>query len=197
MTLIYESAMVKENGIRCPSCRKIKPEEAFFKSSLKKNDYRCIECRKVQRKENLKNVRYLLNIYYQRQVHNKRGEPVHYSFEDFYKWALKNESFMSSFRYWSASGYKDAVKPSIIRVDSKKDFTFDNIRVVEKHLISEFKIDPRERPVTQLTLEGDYVATFPNAKVASEILGYKHYSGISSSCRGERKSSHGYLWKYA
>jgi hypothetical protein len=50
--------------------------------------------------------------------------------------------------------------------------------------------------INQYTIEGEYLATYPNAKVASEILGYKTYTGISSTCRGERKSAYGHLWAF-
>ncbi len=185
-----------KNTMYCSSCKDEKPLEAFYKSSLEKNDHRCKSCIRDGRRENTKNVRYLLNIFYMRQVHNRRGEPVPYSFEEFYKWALNNDIFMRAFRFWSESDFKDDVKPSIIRVNSKKGFTFDNLRVVEKHRITQFKIDPRARPVKQHSLDGVYLATYPNAKVASEMLSIKSYAGINGCCRGYRKSSHGFKWTY-
>lgn len=189
--------MEKETGIRCFYCRKIKQISEFYPSSIKRKDYRCIVCKKISRKENTKNLRFLMSIYYRRQVHNKRGEPVPYTFEEFYTWGRNNKELVALFRIWSETGYRDDIKPAIIRVDSRKGFTFDNLKVLEKHRVNEERVDPRARPVNQYTMDGEYVATFPNAKIASEILNFKHYTGISSACRGERNSSQGFVWRYA
>lgn len=186
-----------ENSIQCSSCKNEKPPEDFYKSSLDKKDYRCKSCINEYRIENTKNVRYLLNIFYMRQVHNRRGEPVPYTFDEFYRWALNNEAFMRAYRFWCDSDFRDDVKPSIIRVNCNKAFTLDNLRIIEKHRVSQVKIDPRARPVKQYSLDGVYLATYPNAKVASEMIGIKNYSGINGCCRGYRKSSYGFTWSYA
>lgn len=186
-----------ENTIQCSSCKYQKPKEAFYKSSLERNDYKCKVCKKENRKESTKNARYLLNVFYLRQIHNSRGVPVLYTFESFYKWALKNEVFIRAFRLWSDSGYTEDVKPSIIRANPKKNYTLDNLRVTEKHRINQVRIDPRARPVKQYSLDGVYLATYPNAKVASEILYLKTYSSITQCCKGYRKSSYGFTWTYA
>jgi len=188
--------MEKETGIRCSICKKVKSKEAFYESSLKKQDYRCKPCKLAQGKNNIRNIRCLINIYYLRQVNNKRGLPVTHTSKELQKWALNNKEFMDLHRIWVKNDYKDELKPSIIRIQSKKGFTFDNLVAIAKYQIRDKRSDPRAKMINQYTLDRVYVATYPNAKIASEILGYKTYSGISSTCRGERKSAYGYFWAF-
>lgn len=188
--------MKKETGIRCSICKKVKSEDNFYASSLKKHDYRCKTCKLIQGKQNIRNIRYLINIYYSRQVHNKRGIPVTHTSLELQRWALNNPDFKELHRIWVKNDYKDELKPSITRIHANKGFTFDNLRVIPKYQVRDKRSDPRARMINQYTLEGIYIATYPNAKVASEILGYKTYTGINSTCRGERKSAYGYFWAF-
>lgn len=51
------------------------------------------------------------------------------------------------------------------------------------------------RPVNQYTLEGIFIKTYDNAKIASEITGIDS-SCISKVCKKKRKTAGGYFWKY-
>lgn len=51
------------------------------------------------------------------------------------------------------------------------------------------------KPVAQYTLDGVLVATFPNAKTASEVTGAGR-SYISKVCLGKARTSGGYVWKF-
>jgi len=52
------------------------------------------------------------------------------------------------------------------------------------------------KPVSKFTKWGDFVCTYPNAKEAARINGWKHYSVICSCCKGREKSYQGWLWAY-
>lgn len=51
------------------------------------------------------------------------------------------------------------------------------------------------KPVSQYTLDGDFITNFPSAKVASEKTGANR-SYITQCCKERRKSAGGYLWTY-
>jgi hypothetical protein len=51
-------------------------------------------------------------------------------------------------------------------------------------------------PINQLSLEGEFIATFPSAKEANRKLGIST-SNISSVCNGNRPNAGGYKWEFA
>ncbi|WP_277407911.1 NUMOD4 domain-containing protein [Lacrimispora xylanisolvens] len=53
----------------------------------------------------------------------------------------------------------------------------------------------KNTPVLQFDMNGKFVKVWTSIKEAATTLGIK-YQGISRVCRGERKSSGGYIWKY-
>lgn len=53
----------------------------------------------------------------------------------------------------------------------------------------------RNTPVLQFDTNGKFIKMRTSIKEAASALGIK-YQGISRVCRGERKSSGGYVWKY-
>lgn len=48
--------------------------------------------------------------------------------EDFYNWALKNDTFLMLFKNWTEKNYDRKLTPSIDRIDPKKGYTLSNIR---------------------------------------------------------------------
>lgn len=55
---------------------------------------------------------------------------------------------------------------------------------------------PSAKKVAQYSLNGEYIKTYPCMNEAGRNTGI-HSSAISMCCRGKRKSSGGYIWKYA
>lgn len=53
------------------------------------------------------------------------------------------------------------------------------------------------RPVSQYTLSGEYVTTFPSAKRASEAVAGANRSYITQCCKKKRKTAGGFMWIYA
>lgn len=56
--------------------------------------------------------------------------------------------------------------------------------------------DGNSKPIDMLTIDGDYIRTFPSAHTVEIELGINH-SHISQCCRGTRKTTGGYSWRYA
>jgi len=51
-------------------------------------------------------------------------------------------------------------------------------------------------PVSQYTMDGEYVATYDCIKNAAHAVGARSHANISSCCSGNRKTANGYRWKY-
>jgi len=51
-------------------------------------------------------------------------------------------------------------------------------------------------PVSQYTLDGDFIATYPSAKRAAELVPAANRGYITQCCKGKRVSSGGFLWTY-
>lgn len=58
------------------------------------------------------------------------------------------------------------------------------------------KDNPNAKQIIQLTLGGDYIKTWGSAIDIKRELGY-HNSHICNCCKGKRKSSYGFIWRYA
>jgi hypothetical protein len=54
---------------------------------------------------------------------------------------------------------------------------------------------PLSKPVTQLTLEGEFIANYGGANEAARQLGV-HQASVSSCCNGKCKTAHGFKWQY-
>lgn len=52
------------------------------------------------------------------------------------------------------------------------------------------------KKVRQYSLEGEFIKEFPSASEIQRQLGFAN-NNISSCCLGKRKTSNGYIWKYA
>jgi len=50
--------------------------------------------------------------------------------EDFYKWALNNDSFNQLFEDYCKSGYERRLAPSVDRIDSSNGYSIENMEFV-------------------------------------------------------------------
>ena len=53
----------------------------------------------------------------------------------------------------------------------------------------------RSKQVFQYSMDGALIATFPSCMEAQRVTGFAQ-ANISACCRGERKQSYGFIWKY-
>lgn len=56
-------------------------------------------------------------------------------------------------------------------------------------------IQTKSIPIQQFTLDGQWLATYQSATIASQLLGISKTS-ITDCCRGKEPYAHGYAWKY-
>ena len=50
--------------------------------------------------------------------------------------------------------------------------------------------------VLQYDLNGNFIAEYKSAQIACQILNFCDKSCISKACLGQRKTAHGFIWKY-
>lgn len=58
------------------------------------------------------------------------------------------------------------------------------------------KLHPRSKPVIVYDLNGNYISEYESASLAAQALGIPLSPHIYGCLHGERKHSHGYIWKY-
>lgn len=55
--------------------------------------------------------------------------------------------------------------------------------------------NPKSKKAFQFTLDGNFIKVYPSCTAAARAMGAKTPSSIDSCCRGEHKTSYGYLWR--
>jgi hypothetical protein len=109
---------------------------------------------------------------------------------------------------WVASGYDKWLSPSIDRKDNTQSYTLNNIRLVKwrtnlenqkRDNISGRYLHTSSKAVDQLTLEGEYIKTFPSIAMAMRELTGKRssVSNITAICEGKWKTAYGFKWRWA
>lgn len=182
----------KCGNILCTYCMKYKPKKEFLQTNLNRHFYKCILCNYEYRKKNVNSL--ICNIY-THQKYRIKGE-LPYTVNEFSKW-LATTNFFDLYRSWVAFGYiKDNI-PTVLRIDTKKPYALDNLRVTIAKLARLTFSHMRDRKVIQMDFQNNELATFSNARVAASFLGVKCYSNIHEVCRGRRKTAMGFYWKYA
>lgn len=53
------------------------------------------------------------------------------------------------------------------------------------------------KPVSQYSLDGNFIKSYPSAKEAATAVGIKKSSQITYVCKGHGKTAKGYIWKYS
>lgn len=78
---------------------------------------------------NYRNMESRINGIQWRKAHLYEGKEL-LSREEFYDWAMNQDSFHRLFDEWVMSGYDRKLSPSVDRVDSSKGYTIDNMEWV-------------------------------------------------------------------
>lgn len=184
-----------EDKILCSKCNEYKSPEEFCPSSLKKRYWCCKVCLKKYRTKAKSRINFLIDSIY---FHQTQRNEVNYSWEEFANWVMNNKKFMSLYSTWlTFDKHKDLV-PSIIRKDPNKSFTLDNLFVATVKETKTIINRKRSKPIIQIDPKtGQEIARFDNACSAAKILNFKRYTNIRNVCIGGRKTSYGYIWKYA
>jgi hypothetical protein len=183
-----------KNEILCTYCVTYKHKEDFLSCNLDRKYYICVRCEYKRRKRNVGDVNRLIDNIFN---HQKKSGEVLYTWDQFCDWLMKKTNFMVVYQTWKSFRFEKWYTPTVLRLDASKPFSLDNLRVTTAKSARELNVRKRERRVIQMDVEGKDLATYPNARVAAELLNYKNYPKIHESCKGLRKSAAGFKWRYA
>ena len=127
----------------------------------------------------------------------KERRPVLYYLEDLISKFIDDKKFNRLFNEWVKSGYVKNRKPSIDRINFKKDYTIDNIEVKTWE-------DNRYKQRMEIKLiNGKRVGAFKDSVLIKEFINQRiaadwagcFQASISSACR-KNKIINGYEWKF-
>lgn len=99
---------------------------------------------------------------------------------------------------WNRDNAKDMDKPSIDRIDSDKNYEFDNCRFIELYdNIGKMNHENKCKSILQLDLNGNLIKEWSSVIIASQELKLNR-GNIASCARGvhNRKSVGGFIWRY-
>lgn len=142
----------------------------------------------------------------QRTRSKKRGHKMPtYTFDELSKWVLNNPKWNTLLEKWEESNYETKHKPSIDRKDNTRGYSFDNIQLITwEDNFKNAKNDQKNgvlnsgnelRPVIKLSLNGEYISEYISVRGAGRENKI-NYQLIYRVCKGRRKSTGGFKWKY-
>lgn len=196
MMTCYKEVKFKNNLVLCTKCKKYKEKECFNKSCLQNKHYICKECITKYRNTRKANVNRLIDNAYFHQVHSKFKADVLYTWIEFSSWLLNQSEFNKLYQIWIESDCNKDLTPTIIRLDSAKTYSLDNLTITTSRKARLSNVKKRSRTVVQMDKDGKMIAIFQNARVAAKMLNIKLYQNIHNTCTGQRKTCHGFKWKY-
>ena len=95
-------------------------------------------------------------------------------------------------KLWERDNAGSMKMPSIDRKDNAGNYTFDNCRFME---LRENVIKDKYKPVLQLSIDGEILASFPSVNEAAKKHKI-HASKISLVLHSKGKTAAGFVWKF-
>lgn len=97
---------------------------------------------------------------------------------------------------WCTYKYNTNYGTARERMVKNHDYTLSTCKRLEDKNIGKKISKAKCKPVIQLSLDGEYINSYPGAKIAGQFFGKNAGVSISSACRGEQKSAFGFKWVY-
>lgn len=195
----------------CPKCSLKLPVEAFPKSKARPDGlgYMCRKCAVLATQSRQKTQEGLVKKIYhnQRMTTGKMGRPApNYSEKELYDWAV-SKGLEQMWQTWRNSGYDRWLSPSVDRLDNNLSYSLNNIQLVTwRENLNNQKaqnragthLHPGSKGVDQLTLEGDFIRSYPSAAIASRaMVGHnRNISNITLVCHGKWPTAYGHKWRF-
>jgi hypothetical protein len=108
---------------------------------------------------------------------------------------IKNLLSLDDLKVLWARDNADLIKrPSIDRLNSNKDYCFDNCRFIEFNKNTQERNKRFSKTILQFTLDGNFIREWDSVSMASKRLKI-NISGISNAINFKNKTAGGYLWK--
>lgn len=198
--------------IHCTTCNQTKTPDCFSRGKIWKNNTlgKCKPCVVKATQAQQRTVPGLIKkiFHNQKMTTTKMGRPLpQYTETELLQWALQ-QGLEKLYQSWKTSGYDKWVSPSIDRKDNTQSYTLDNIRLItwrenldnQKSMnVSGEYLHTGSKAVDQLTLEGEYLQTYPSIACAMrDVAGHrKGVSNITSVCENKWPTAYGFKWRWA
>lgn len=165
----------------------------------------CRKCNKLNCKERRNTKAGLFSLAYSGQLTSSkvRGHiPPNYTKSELSAWMESQPNFNQLFLAWVDSNYNRWLKPSPDRLNEELPYTFSNLRLTtwgdNAEAFKQKKVQHGVgdcRAVHQF-LNGTLIQTFHSLHEAERQTGAAS-GNILRCCRGEYKTSKGFVWRYA
>ena len=202
---------------KCIICKVEKPLSEYTPRKDRPCGYdgRCKECnrKRGEKIRHSKNGLISTIIRDQRKASKHRGHtPPTYTLDELKNWVFSQPNFETLFNEWVASGFNRFKTPSIDRIDEKKGYNFDNIRLTTwrdnldkqslKHRAGINTKKAKEHKAVKATHlhsgETLFFCSMSSAERYFRAKGLPAYQGsISAVCRGRNKKHLDYKWEFA
>ena len=127
-----------------------------------------------------------------------------YSLSELEQWVRSQDTFFSLAKAWKESNFNKWLKPSCDRVDNNLPYTFANMQLMttkencDKYCneVVNGTADKNLKAVHQFSVEGTFIAAYHSINEACRQTACSP-GNLLRCCRGEYKTSKGYVWRYA
>ena len=197
-----------ETSKTCTKCKKIKELKLFYKKKASKDGYdpACKQCNNDIVDKHFKTKNGILSRIYGAQKTNskqRKHSPPTYTKQELKEWLFNQKLFHELFDKWVDSGYLKDLKPSIDRKDDYKGYTLLNIQLMTWDENNSKGYSDRKngintkqnRAIFQYDLNNKLIKEYSSIKDASIELSIDA-GNICDTCKGNRNSAGGYIWKY-
>jgi len=193
----------------CSGCKEEKETTEFHKNSYSPDGFKaqCKVCLKKSNKEYYQTKPGLITKLYggTRSRSKKREQPMPtFTKEELTKWLENETEFSDLYSAWVGSSFSTDLIPSIDRLSSYGDYTFDNMQLITWKENLENNVNDHvegngknNKPVTQYTKEGTLVEEHLSVQLAATKTGINK-TGIILCCQEHKNYSHagGFKWNY-
>ena len=137
----------------------------------------------------------LTNMY----QHMKNRHKISFSLKEFQDRFISDKKFIRIYNEWVKSGYDKQFKPSLDRIDNKKEYTQENTQMMSwsENRFKQSKLDGKKgRKPKVIQLKGNKVINiFQSQRHCVKELGISQ-GNLSSVLNGKRKYVNGYKFIY-
>ena len=135
------------------------------------------------------------------QRSKRRGHELPtFTMAEFRSWTLSQENFLSLWDAWAKEGCPTRLIPSVDRLHNNFGYTLDNMQILPFHenqsKDATNNSQSSHKSVKQLTMTGEYIATFNSIMEASRVTGATN-DGITRCCNGTQTHARKFLWVWS